>query len=226
MRALARDEVRGVDRAAIETVGIPGPVLMENAGRQVTDAVCELLGAAGGSRVAVLAGGGNNGGDGFVVARHLDLRGTEAVTFLVAPRDKLTDDAALNLGILDAFGLEVRDVGGDLSGLAERLAAFDVLVDAVGGTGIKGALRGAAGEAVEQINAAGKPVVAVDIPTGLDCDTGSAEGPAVRAKVTVTFVARKKGFDAAGAAAWTGEVRVADIGVNPDRAMRIAGGAG
>ncbi|HUT61026.1 MAG TPA: NAD(P)H-hydrate epimerase [Phycisphaerae bacterium] len=215
-RSLSRDEVRSVDRYAIETLGVPGVVLMENAGRNAADAIERFLGGAKAKSVAVVAGAGNNGGDGFVIARHLHLRGARVVVFLVADRQKLAADAAVNLGIIEKLGLDVRPAGGaNLNKLADELRRFDLIVDAVGGTGIRGALRGETAAAVEQINAAGRPVVAVDIPTGLDCDTGAAAGPAVKADMTVTFVARKKGFDAPGAERYTGTVVVADIGVPP-----------
>jgi NAD(P)H-hydrate epimerase len=218
MKSLSRDEVRAIDRFAIETLGVPGMVLMENAGRQVADAVADLLGGPGGltgRRVAVVTGSGNNGGDGFVVARHLTLRGVGVAVFMIAPDEKLAGDAAANYAICAKLGLDLRAVSGaaDLAALAARLAGFDAVVDAVGGTGIRGPLRGEQAEAVEQINAAVRPVVAVDIPTGLDCDTGLAAGPAVLAAVTVTFVARKKGFDNPASREYTGEVRVADIGI-------------
>jgi len=227
MGSLSRDEIRAIDRCAIEVLGVPGVVLMENAGRQAADAVAEVLRGADGRRVAVVAGAGNNGGDGFVVARHLALRGAAVTTFLLAAPERLTPDAAVNLEVLRKLGHDVRRTAGQaLADLAAALGEFDVVVDAVGGTGIRGALRGDIATAVEQINAAGRPVVAIDIPTGLDCDTGEASGPGVRARLTVTFAARKKGFDAAGAAAYTGEVRVADIGVPADRVARIARGDG
>jgi len=223
MNPLSRAEVRAIDRCAIETVGVAGEVLMENAGRQAADAIEQFVAGAGGRRVAVVAGGGNNGGDGFVVARHLALRGLEVTTFLVASPQKLTHDAGTNYRICRRLGLDVRHVGAEaLGALAGELAGYDAVVDAVGGTGIRGALRGDAAAAVEQINAAGRDVVAIDIPTGLDCDTGEAPEPTVRAKLTVTFLARKKGFDAPGAAEYTGPVRVADIGVAPDVVARIA----
>jgi hydroxyethylthiazole kinase-like uncharacterized protein yjeF len=223
MDSLSRAEVRAIDRCAIATIGVAGEVLMENAGRQAADAVEQFVAGGGGRRVAIVAGGGNNGGDGFVVARHLALRGLEVTTFLVASPEKLTHDAATNYRICRRLGLDVRPIDArGLAALAGELAAYDAVVDAVGGTGIRGALRGDAAAAVEQINAAGRDVVAIDIPTGLDCDTGEAPGPTVRAKFTVTFLARKKGFDAPGAAEYTGPVRVADIGVPPDVVARIA----
>jgi len=224
MRPLSRQEVRAIDRCAIEALGVPGVVLMENAGRQAADAVCDLLGGPAAKSVAVVAGAGNNGGDGFVIARHLSLRGAAVTTFLVAPPEKLTADASINLGVLRALGGDVRPLAGEeVARLADLLGPFDAVVDAVGGTGISGALRGDLATAVEQINAAARPVLAVDIPTGLDCDTGEAPGPVVRAAATVTFVARKRGFDAPGAAAYTGKVIVADIGIPAGHVAKLAG---
>jgi NAD(P)H-hydrate epimerase len=225
MDALSRDEVRRVDRWAIEALGLPGLVLMENAGRQVADAVCGLLGARRGGRVALVAGAGNNGGDGFVAARHLGLRGRDCVTFLIAEPEKVAGDARANLQALWNLQSDVRVVGpGEVPALAGRLWEFDVVVDALGGTGIRGALQGQIAAAVVAVNTAARPVVAVDIPTGLDCDTGQASGPAIKAVVTVTFVAAKKGFAVPGAAEYTGRVVVADIGVPTDAAVRAVGG--
>ncbi len=224
MDSLTREEVRGIDHHAIEMLEIPGLVLMENAGRSVADAVEDILGGAAGRSVAIVCGVGNNGGDGFVVARHLAIRGANVTTFIISPQEKITSDASVNLDILRKLGHEIRHAASDesLENLAESLRAFDLIVDAVGGTGIRGALRGELALAVEQINAAGGDVIAVDIPTGLDCDTGEAPGEVVRAKLTITFVARKKGFDAPGAAEFTGQVRVTDIGIPPDIVARIA----
>jgi len=225
MQALSRQEVRRIDRYAIDVLGIPGVVLMENAGRQVADAVEELLGDLPGRAVAVVAGAGNNGGGGVVAARHVAIRGGRVVTFLVVPAEKITGDARINLSIIRNLGHDLRlATGAALETLGDALDKFDAVVDAVGGTGIEGPLRGDIAEAVEQINLAGKPVVAVDIPTGLDCDSGRADGPVVRAAVTVTFVARKKGFDAPGAEAYTGQVRLADIGIPPEQVAALAAG--
>ena len=218
MRSLSRKEVRAVDRCAIEEFGIPGVVLMENAGRNAADAIAEFLGDPAGKRVAVVAGAGNNGGAGFVIARHLAMRGASVTTFVAARAKKISGDAATNLAILHRLGHDVQEVVGEaLAGLGRLLAPADVVVDAVGGTGIRGALTGDAAAAVEQINAAGRPVVAVDIPTGLDCDTGQAVGPAVRADLTVSFVSGKKGFEADSASNYTGRVVLADIGIDIEK---------
>jgi len=213
-QSLSREQVRRFDRRVIEDWGVPGAVLMENAGRNAADAIEEFLADRPVQPVAVVAGCGNNGGDGFVIARHLRKRGREGVVFLVGDPARMPPDAAVHYAILPHVGVAVRRCGGEaLASLAGQLADFGLVVDALGGTGIRGALRGDLAAAVEQINAAGRPVVAVDIPTGLDCDSGAADGPAVRADMTVTFVARKRGFDAPASADYTGKVVVADIGV-------------
>ncbi len=214
MRPLTRDEVRSVDACAIETLGIPGLILMENAGRGAADEVCRRLGDVEGKRIAIVAGGGNNGGDGLVIARHLAIRGAFVTTFLVAPEDKITGDAKTNLDAIRALQHEIRRVEQhELPKLSRLLDGVDLIVDAAGGTGIRGELREPLATVVEQINAAEAAVLAVDIPTGLDCDTGSPEGGCVRADWTVTFAADKAGFHADGAEAFTGEVVVADIGI-------------
>lgn len=223
MRSLKRREVRAIDRYAIDTLGIPGVVLMENAGRNAADLARDMLGENTG-RVAVLAGAGNNGGDGFVIARHLLREGVETDVYLVVPEEKIAGDAEVNLKILKAMGEAVQPTTHPADDLpVSLLKGFDLLIDALGGTGISGALRGSLAEAVERLNAADRPVLAVDIPTGLDCDTGTADGPAVRAARTVTFVARKAGFDAPGSEAFTGEVHLADIGIDADAVARAIG---
>jgi NAD(P)H-hydrate epimerase len=225
MRPLSREETRRIDSYAVSALGVPGVVLMENAGRNAADAIERFLGGAAGRKVAVVAGAGNNGGDGFVVARHLAMRGASVVTFIAAPVERIAGDAKVNLQVLQELGHDIRHAAstGKLGSLSKGLSKFDLIVDAVGGTGIQGTLRGEAAAAVGQINAANRPVVAIDIPTGLDCDTGEAPGPTVKAAMTVTFVARKKGFDSPGAAAYTGQVVVADIGIPADVAIRLQG---
>jgi len=223
MASLSRDQIRSIDRCAIETLGIPGVILMENAGRNCADAIERFLSGADSKRVAIVAGTGNNAGDGFVIARHLDMRGAQVVTFLACPAENISCDALVNLEAIRSLGHDIRELAGDsLAGLGEGLMNFDCVVDAVGGTGIRGTLRGPQAEAVEQINAAGRPVVAIDIPTGLDCDTGQADGPCVRAQMTVTMLARKKGFDAPGAQQYTGRVFVVDIGIPAETVAALA----
>jgi NAD(P)H-hydrate epimerase len=214
MNALSRQQVRQVDQWAMARLGVNGLVLMENAGRQAADVAMRMLDQAGGTRAAIVAGSGNNGGDGFVLARHLYLRGAKPIVYLVGPPDRLTGDAAVNFYILEKMTAPIHHIAGDdLAALAGALGQGDLVIDAVGGTGITGALRGDPAEAVRQINGSGRAVLAIDIPTGLDCDTGEPTDPTVRANATVTFVARKIGFDNPSSTTYTGSVIVADIGV-------------
>lgn len=223
MRSLSRAEVREVDRRAIEDYGVPGVVLMENAGAG-TARLLESLGVGG--PVAVACGKGNNGGDGFVIARHLDLAG-HAVRLLLACRpEEVRGDAAVNLRIAERSGLTIECLAdGDQAAWEVAVAGADWIVDALLGTGASGTPMGAIAAAIGAINAGrargGTRVLAVDLPSGLDCDTGTAAGACVRADATATFVARKRGFDAAGAAAFTGDVHV--IGIGAPRAVLEAG---
>jgi NAD(P)H-hydrate epimerase len=211
-RPLSRDEVRDVDRRAIDQYGLAGIVLMENAGRGAADV---LVGLGVTRRVVVCAGKGNNGGDGFVIARHLDLRQIDVRVLLFCEPGELTGDAAANYRVLQAANLAGVVLGGrpDPSPLRDELAAADWIVDALLGTGTRGAIREPFTTVIAAINSAGKRVFAVDLPSGLDCDTGQPLGVCVRADETATFVAPKRGFDAPGAARWTGRVHVVDIGV-------------
>jgi len=216
---LSRQEIRNIDNCAIERLRIPGIVLMENAGRNAADEIEQFMGKVAGMSVAVVAGGGNNAGDGFVVARHLAMRGAEVVTLILADPETITGDAEANLRAIYYLGHDVREV---VAGQLGELTKFDLIVDAIGGTGIQGRLRSNLAAAVEMVNAAGKPVVAIDIPTGLDCDTGLPNDPTIRAAMTVTMLASKKGFDVPGADSYTGTVRVVDIGIPADTVAEIA----
>jgi len=214
VETLTRKQVRNFDRHAIETLGIPGVVLMENAGKNAASIIARFLGSLTARTVAIVAGGGNNGGDGFVIARHLTNRGGNVAVFLVADPQKIADDAKTNLDIIRNLDYNIRQVKtADMDNLSRELEAFDLIVDAVGGTGVSGPLRNDLALAVTQINQASRPVVAVDLPTGLDCDTGTAEAPTVRAELTITFVAKKLGFNNPASEDYTGQVVIADIGV-------------
>ena len=212
---LSRDEVRDVDRRAIEEYGLPGIVLMENAGRGAADWLWEL-GVLG--PVVICTGRGNNGGDGFVIARHLENRGAAVRVLHFGNPVELRGDAATNYRVIAAAETPCRSLAQPLSAdeLTAELASAEWIVDALLGTGTQGRLREpypAVIAAINQAGAAGARVFAVDLPSGLDCDAGQPLGECVRAHCTATFVARKQGFNAPGAAIFTGEVRVIDIGV-------------
>lgn len=211
-RSLTRAEVRRVDEVAIRDFGMPGIVLMENAGRGAAELLASL-GIAG--RVVICAGHGNNGGDGFVIARHLENRGCDVRVLLFADPVRLSVDAATNWTILEAADSPRRVIVGapDASDLESEFRRADWIVDALLGTGTTGGVREPFRTVIERINASGRRVFAVDLPSGLDCDTGLPLGPCVRAQHTATFVAWKSGFDVPGSEAWTGAVTVVDIGV-------------
>jgi NAD(P)H-hydrate epimerase len=200
--SLTRSQVRELDRRAIEEFGVPGIVLMENAGRGAAEILLRL-GVQG--TVAICCGKGNNGGDGFVIARHLDLRNVSVRVHLLVPPDELTGDAAVNCNIVVRSRIPI------VSGF-ETLQDADWIVDALLGTGLSGPVRHPFLGAIEAINQMRKKVLAVDLPSGLDCDTGLPLGAAVRADHTVTFVAPKAGFQNPAARPWLGQIHVADIG--------------
>jgi NAD(P)H-hydrate epimerase len=220
--ALTRAESRDLDRRAIEDFGIPGMVLMENAGRGCVD-VLERLGVNG--PVVILCGKGNNAGDGFVIARHLTLRGHKCRVLLLAGTDELRGDAATNFAILQKTSVPIEALvhdGTSPADLRDRLnnATQDAawLVDALLGTGAQGNPRSPFDAAIDAINArAGNAkVLAVDVPSGLDCDTGQPGKPTVRADHTCTFAAMKIGFTQPAAAPFTGAIHICDIGIPPE----------
>src|SRR5438067_2463445 len=195
---LSRDEVRELDRRAIEGLGVPGVVLMENAGR----GCAELLMRLNPDRkpVVILCGPGNNGGDGFVIARHLDNHGWPVDAHVFAKNNPERGDADINFDILHAAGIRYTQYHPDHFGQAQAeffqrgLAPSGWVVDALFGTGLTRPLGTPFDAVVNAVNASGKPVFAVDIPSGLDCDTGQPLGPTITATHTATFVAHKKGF--------------------------------
>ncbi len=216
---MSRDEVRAVDAWAINEVGVPGVVLMENAGRSCAELIREKLAGVTKPKVVIFCGTGNNGGDGYVIARHLLNSGCEVVVVVCGDYDKIKGDARVNLDILERLSQPIEriepgrvDVRGRVKALAE---GGDMIVDGLFGTGLAGEMRGGYRELIEGINEQNCPILAVDIPSGLDCDTGEPLGAAIKADYTVTFVAVKKGFANADAKAYTGEVYVASIGVGP-----------
>jgi NAD(P)H-hydrate epimerase len=214
---LSRDEVRELDRRAIEGYGVPGIVLMENAGR----GCAELLMRLNPDRkpVVILCGPGNNGGDGFVIARHLDNHGWPVDVHVIAKSNHTPGDADVNFDILFTAGISFTLYNPEHLGVPQRDFLFrrirqsgTWLVDALFGTGLTRPLGPPFDELVAQVNASGNPVLAVDLPSGLDCDTGEPLGPTIRATHTATFVAPKKGFLNPKSRDWTGAVHVIDIG--------------
>lgn len=213
MKLVTAAQMREMDRKTIEEFGLPGIVLMENAGRAVADAAWGLLPDDAG-RVLIIAGKGNNGGDGFVAARHLNARGVEVAVLLLCPADELTGDAAINCGYAQKIGLTVLEEPDDET-LVGAIELADVVVDAILGTGIAGDVHGRARDVVEMLEYAVAPIVAVDIPSGVQSDTGEVLGAAVEAHTTVTFALAKTGLVQYPGKAHVGEMCVADIGIPP-----------
>lgn len=211
-RTLNRQWIREVDRRAIEDYGMSGLVLMENAARGVVDVMqrLDLLGKS----IAVCCGKGNNGGDGFAIARRLDLLGASVRVFAFCDRAELRGDAAANFAILQKCELPMSCYGAqfDETTLRREMAGCDVIVDALLGTGSTGNPRPPLDRVIEILNAQTAIKIAVDIPSGLDCDTGVAGEPTFRADHTVTFVAPKPGLVGDIAKVFVGELHVADIG--------------
>lgn len=212
VQTLTRRQAREIDRRAIEEYGVPGVVLMENAGRGAADILLaqEVLGS-----VLVCCGPGNNGGDGFVIARHLDNRGVAVKVALLAAPEELRGDAKINFNILVKSQLPVIPLHEGLFSEGRFQAELDEaewVVDALLGTGLESRPRTPIDRAIELINDSPARVIAIDLPSGLDCDSGRPLGVAVRASHTVTFVAAKKGFAAEEAEEFLGQVHVVDIG--------------
>jgi NAD(P)H-hydrate epimerase len=231
---LTREQARTLDRRAIEELGIPGIVLMENAGR----GMAELLRSLGvGGPVVVCCGKGNNGGDGLVIARHLANAGATVRTLLFADPDKLPADARINHGIVARTcalqqchpqpqgGLTLEVTSGEVEDgrLRAELAAADWVVDALFGSGLRGPVPAPFDRIIAAINAAPGRVLAVDVPSGLDSDTGRPAGPTVRAHHTATVAAPKKGFLEPTAAEWLGQVHVIDMGCPAALLLDVAG---
>ena len=220
--AVTASEMREIDRLSIERWGISGDVLMERAGGGVAELLRKRFSRAMRRGVVVIAGKGNNGGDGLVIARHLRRRGTRCAVFLAARSDELSGDAARNLGRLkQARGRvqEVESVG--LGAFAEAISRAGVVVDALYGTGLHGPLGEPAVSIIEMINGAPGPILAVDVPSGLDADRGIPLGAAVQATLTVTFAFPKVGLLLHPGAEFAGEIAVVDIGVAPEAVVEV-----
>ena len=209
---LTREQSRDLDRRVIEEAGVPGVVLMENAGRGCAELLLRL-GVKG--RVVVCCGKGNNGGDGFVIARWLDNAGAAVRVLLFARPEELTGDAAIMYRIIAHSGppIEVMSAAEvDEVALRRELDAAEWVVDALFGTGLKGPVRPPFDAIITAINAGRAHLLAVDIPSGLDADTGEPLGPTVRAQHTATIAAAKAGYARPEAAARLGQVHVIDMG--------------
>lgn len=205
----SRAQIRLVDEVAIQQWGVPGTVLMENAGRGVADVMCEA-GIEG--RVVIACAKGNNGGDGFVIARHLHLRGFHVEVLLCCDELALDGDAQTMYAFLKRTDVPIHHLS-KLGDLTEYFRNADWLVDALLGTGAHGAPRPPLDDVVRAMNATLAMRLAVDVPSGLDCDTGEYADPTFRANQTCTFVGLKNGFTKESAQPFLGEIHCLDIGI-------------
>ncbi len=218
MKVVTAKMMRELDRKAIEEKGIPGIVLMENAGGGAAEVICRSFAKSLSQGAVVFAGSGNNGGDGFVIARHLINQELPVKVYLLTDRRKVKGDARVNLDILANMGAEVSSVT-NREKLKASWATVDrcgVIIDAILGTGLQSEVRGFFKEVIELINRSGKPVVAVDIPSGLDTDRGRPLGAAVKANLTLTFGLPKLGQVIYPGVDYVGRLEVIDISIPRD----------
>jgi len=216
MKIVTVAQMQALDRRTIEEAGVPSLTLMEHAGTGVVSAMESAFGSLTGKRVAILCGKGNNGGDGLVVARHLSRRRAHVQVILMAKPSELTGDAkAMYRRLRAAPGRSVVHAGLPLDRTRAILAHSDLAVDALLGTGLSAPVSGPYRSAIDAMNKAGRPIVAVDLPSGIHGDTGAVLGDAVRAALTVTFGLPKLGLHVGAGIDHAGQIRVVDIGI-PD----------
>ncbi len=218
MFLLTAQEMAEIDRYTIEELGIPGVVLMENAGKGATRFFMEVVDDIFSKRVVIVAGSGNNGGDGFVIARHLWCKGHRDVRVICLKElSRLKGDALVNCSIIKKLGVPLVEYTTEdhLEDISEELERSDVIIDAILGTGLRSDVRGLYRAVIERINAQNKAVLAVDMPSGLDSSTGKPLGVCVKALATATFGLPKIGQVITPGHNWVGKLKVVDIGI-PD----------
>ena len=217
MILVTASEMQQMDHQTIESFGIPGRVLMENAGRGATRFFFDQFSDLKNKRVGVITGHGNNGGDGFVIARYLAQSGIPVNVYLLAPSNRVKGDAAANLKLLKLLEIPVIEIPDENSFSVHRdtMTDLDIWVDAILGTGLKSDVKGYFRTIIDFINALNKPVFAVDIPSGLNSDTGQPCGACIRARATATFGFAKTGHMIYPGAGYTGALEIVNIGIPP-----------
>jgi NAD(P)H-hydrate epimerase len=217
MILVTANEMQEIDRRTIEHFGLPGRVLMENAGRGATLFFLEQFPDIENKKVGVMAGRGNNGGDGLVIARYLKQKGIQVKVYLLAEAKSVQGDAAANLNLLKHLDIPLIEIPDEALFLKYQpeMDELDVWVDAVLGTGLKSDVKGYLKTVISYVNGLNKPVFAVDIPSGLNSDTGQPGGVCIRAKATATFAFAKTGHMVYPGAGYTGNLEIVDIGIPP-----------
>ncbi|MFC1562457.1 NAD(P)H-hydrate dehydratase [candidate division KSB1 bacterium] len=210
-KVVTAKEMRNIDKRAITEIGIPGVVLMERAGLKVAEVVFNFLEEINGNRVVIFCGKGNNGGDGYVAARELFNKGFDVNVYIFGEKLKIKGDALTNLNIAESIGINIEYITSE-EWFIQAFIEGDVIIDALLGTGVSGEIYGTVGKAIELINELSIPVISVDIPSGLNSDTGQFEGNCVEAIKTVTMGLKKRGLVVSPGRGLAGEIIVADIG--------------
>ncbi|MDP2944992.1 MAG: NAD(P)H-hydrate dehydratase [Atribacterota bacterium] len=214
MKVVTSQQMREIDRKAIEENKISGLALMENAGLRIFQSLKDIYSDLRLKKIIIFAGSGNNGGDGFVVARHLYDYGVKVKVFLLAPFHKIKDEAGENLNIIDKVGVELIEVETvKLEEIQKVIQNSDLIIDAILGTGLQGRVTDLKAEIINLINVANKEVVAIDVPSGLNADSGKIEGPCIKATHTITLALPKIGLLLFPGASFAGKVKVEDIGI-------------
>ena len=223
MILVTANEMQAMDRQAIEDFGIPGMVLMENAGRGATRFLLQQFPDIENKKVAVIAGRGNNGGDGFVIARYLKQKGIQVQVYLLAVRDRVQGDALANLKLLKALEVPVVEIPDEasFSKIKSEMHGLDLWIDAILGTGLKSDVKGYFKTIIDYINKLNKPVFAVDVPSGLNSDTGQPCGTCICAAATATFAFAKTGHMVYPGADYIGNLKIVDIGIPPHIAAAV-----
>lgn len=215
MRLVTASEMREMDRMTINEAGIPGVVLMENAARSATKVFLDHFNPQHDSFIVILCGKGNNGGDGYVMARYLHEKGMNVTVGITGEKSSITGDALVNLKIIEKLGLDILEIIDDeaFHSLKDKLLKSSYIIDGLLGTGLNSPVRGMYKEIIENVNLSGKPVMSIDIPSGLNADTGQEMGVSVRADLTVTFGFPKAGQFVYPGAELVGRLVNVDIGI-------------
>ncbi len=215
MISVTAQKMKEIDRRAIEEYGIPSIVLMENAGRGVSELALAMLKDNGSSRVSIFCGKGNNGGDGFTAARHLINKEIEVSTFLMGREEELSPDARTNFRILIKMGAEINEIQNedDLKTVKNKISDTSLIIDALLGTGMSGEVKGLYRSVIEFLNQMPQPILSVDVPSGLDADSGKPCGVAIKAKKTATLGLVKSRLITEEGRSYAGEVVLVDIGI-------------
>lgn len=218
MKLVTPEQMNRIDSCTINEYGIPGVELMENTALKVAKQAAEMLGACAGGPVSILAGCGNNGGDAFAVARILKQTGAVVNVHLVGEKERITGDALVNYKILENYGIKVAEIQGEteLGLLRYELYESRLIIDGIFGTGLKRDVDGMAKRVIETANASGKPILSIDVPSGIDAATGDIKGACIKASTTVTLCLPKIGLIQNPGCEYVGKLITADIGIPAD----------